>query len=72
MSKHDPRVDAYVTKAADFAKPILRHIRKLVHAECPDATESIKWGSPFYEHKGILLATAAFKAHCGLFFGKAN
>ncbi len=72
MPKKDPRVDAYIAKAADFAKPILYRIRKLVHVACPDVAETIKWGSPFYEHRGILLATPAFKHHCALIFWKGR
>jgi uncharacterized protein YdeI (YjbR/CyaY-like superfamily) len=72
MLKKDPRVDAYIAKSADFAKPILTHIRKLVHAACPDVTETIKWSTPFYEHKGILIATPAFKHHCALVFWKGS
>jgi uncharacterized protein YdeI (YjbR/CyaY-like superfamily) len=72
MPKPDPRIDAYIAEAAVFAKPILIRIRKLVHAACPDVTETIKWGSPFYEHKGILLCTPAFKKHCALIFWKGQ
>jgi uncharacterized protein YdeI (YjbR/CyaY-like superfamily) len=72
MPKKDPRVDAYIAKAADFAKPILIRIRKLVHAACPDATETIKWNAPFYEHQGILVCTPAFKKHCALIFWKGK
>ncbi len=72
MPKKDPRVDAYIAEAADFARPILIRIRRLVHAACPDATETIKWGNPFYEHKGILIATPAFKKHCALIFWKGR
>ena len=72
MPKQDPRVDAYIARAADFARPILLRVRKLVHAACPDVTEAIKWGVPFYEHKGILLATPAFKQHCALIFWKGK
>ena len=72
MSKKNPRVDAYIAQAADFAKPILLRLRQLVHAACPDVTETIKWSSPFYEHKGILLATPAFKKHCALIFWKGK
>jgi uncharacterized protein YdeI (YjbR/CyaY-like superfamily) len=72
MSKHDPRVDAYIARSADFARPILNRIRKLVHAACPAVTEAIKWGAPFYEHKGILVATPAFKQHCALIFWKGK
>jgi hypothetical protein len=31
MGKRDPRVDAYIEKAADFAKPILKQLRATVH-----------------------------------------
>src|ERR1700690_523243 len=72
MPKKNPRVDAYIAQSADFAKPILNRIRKLVHAACPDAAETLKWNSPFYEHKGILLATPAFKRHCALIFWKGR
>jgi uncharacterized protein YdeI (YjbR/CyaY-like superfamily) len=72
MPKRDPRVDAYIAKSADFAKPILQHIRKLVHSACPPVKESIKWNSPFFEHKGILLAMPAFKKHCALIFWKSR
>jgi len=72
MSKKDPRVDAYIAKSAEFARPILTRIRKLVHAVCPDVTETIKWNSPFYEHKGILVCTPAFKKHCALIFWKGK
>jgi uncharacterized protein YdeI (YjbR/CyaY-like superfamily) len=72
MPKGDPRVDAYIAKSADFAKPILNRLRKLVHAECPDVTETLKWNSPFFEHQGILIATPAFKKHCALIFWKGK
>jgi hypothetical protein len=29
MSTRDPRVDRYIEKSAEFAKPILNHIREL-------------------------------------------
>ena len=72
MPKIDPRVDAYIAKAANFARPILTRIRKLIHAACPDVMETIKWNSPFYEHKGILIATPAFKKHCRFVFWKGR
>ena len=40
----DPRVDAYIERAAPFAQPILAHVRALVHQACPRVEESIKWG----------------------------
>ena len=32
MGKRDPRVDAYIKNAPEFAKPILEHLRAVVHA----------------------------------------
>lgn len=70
MSTRDPRVDIYIAKAAPFAQPILAHIRKTVHAACPEVTETIKWGFPHFEYKGLLCSMAAFKQHCALTFWK--
>jgi Bacteriocin-protection, YdeI or OmpD-Associated/Domain of unknown function (DU1801) len=64
----DPRVDAYIAESADFAKPILRHVRKIVHATCPNVEETLKWGAPFFVDGGIVAGMAAFKQHCGIVF----
>ena len=65
MGTKDPRVDAYIAKSAPFAKPILTHLRKLVHANCPEVIETIKWSMPHFDYKGgIFCGMAAFKAHC--------
>src|SRR5689334_6045625 len=72
MPQKDPRIDAFIAKSADFAKPILTHLRKLIHAECPDVVETIKWGMPFFEYKGQLCHLAAFKAHCSFGFWKGQ
>lgn len=72
MPKIDPRVDAYIAKSADFAKPILMHLRKLVHEACTDCEETIKWGVPFFDYKGPFCSMAAFKAHCVFGFAKAS
>jgi len=72
MPTKDPRVDAYIAKAADFAKPILTHIRKLVHAGCPEVVEAMKWSFPNFDHKGIMCSMAAFKQHCTFGFWKSE
>jgi uncharacterized protein YdeI (YjbR/CyaY-like superfamily) len=65
----DPRVDAYIEKAAPFAQPILKHLRKLMHQACPGVTESMKWSMPFFIQQGIILGNlAAFKQHCSFGF----
>jgi uncharacterized protein YdeI (YjbR/CyaY-like superfamily) len=71
-SAPDPRIDAYIAKSAAFARPILEHLRQLVHKACPGATETVKWGMPFFESNGALLChIAAFKEHCSFGFWNA-
>jgi hypothetical protein len=41
MPQQDPRVDAYIAKSREFARPILVHFRKLVHDACPKVEETI-------------------------------
>jgi len=69
MPAKDARVDAYIAKSAEFARPILTRIRVAVHKAHPGAMETIKWGVPAYvDDRGILCMTAAFKHHCGWVF----
>ena len=69
----DPRVDAYIEKAAPFARPVLTYLRELMHKACPRASESFKWGMPFFlEHGVILCHMAAFKQHCAFGFWGAE
>lgn len=70
MAQKDPRVDAYIVAAADFAKPILKHLRQLIHSACPDVEETIKWSCPAFMHQGTLCGMAAFKQHCTFGFWK--
>jgi uncharacterized protein YdeI (YjbR/CyaY-like superfamily) len=72
MPSKDPRIDAYIKKAAPFAQPIMVHLRELVHKACPEATETVKWGFPHFEYKGILCSMAAFKQHCSFGFWKGS
>ena len=64
-----PKVDAYIQKSQLFAQPILSQIRKVVHTACPEVQETIKWGRPFFEYKGVILGNmSAFKEHCSFGF----
>jgi uncharacterized protein YdeI (YjbR/CyaY-like superfamily) len=72
MGKRDPRVDAYIAKQNDFAKPILTHFRDVVHAACPNVEETIKWSRPFFDYKSQpMCGMAAFKEHAAVHFWKA-
>ncbi len=72
MGKKDPRVDAYIAKSQDFAKPILEHLRDLVHKACPEVEETMKWSFPHFDYKGMMCSMAAFKQHCAFGFWKAS
>jgi len=69
MASHDPRVDAYIARSAEFARPILDPLRAIVHASCPEVEEGIKWGMPFFSYRGAPMChMAAFKQHCSFGF----
>jgi uncharacterized protein YdeI (YjbR/CyaY-like superfamily) len=72
MAKKDGRVDAYIERSAEFAQPILKHIRKVVHASLPAVEEDLKWGMPHFMYKGMLCGMAAFKQHCAFGFWRAK
>ena len=69
----DPRIDAYIAKAAPFARPILEHVRDRVHAVVPGVEEAVKWSAPGFTLNGkILLMMAAFKQHAALNFWRGQ
>jgi hypothetical protein len=70
MGTRDPRIDAYIEKSAEFARPILTRMRELVHESCPDVIETLKWRNPSFEYGGLLGGMAAFKQHCAFGFWK--
>lgn len=72
MKNTDPRVDEYIKNALPFARPILRHIRGLMHRGCPELTETIKWGMPHFEYHGVIASMAAFKEHAVFGFWKQD
>ena len=72
MGTRDPRVDAYIAKAADFAKPILTQLRATIHESCPAVEETIKWSFPHFEYKGVLCSMASFKQHAAFGFWKGS
>jgi uncharacterized protein YdeI (YjbR/CyaY-like superfamily) len=73
MEKYNPKVDEYIEKSQDFAKPILIYIRETVHEFCPDAEEAIKWKFPTFMYKGkILCSMVSFKQYCSMGFWLHN
>ena len=72
MGKRDKRIDAYIAKSAPFARPILTHLRAVVHEACPGAEETLKWGMPSFTYHGILCGFAAFNAHATFGFWRGS
>jgi hypothetical protein len=72
MPARDPRIEAYIARSADFAKPILAHLREVIHEACPQVEETIKWGFPHFEYHGILCGMGAFRQHCTFGFWKGS
>jgi len=72
MIKKDSRVDEYIAASAPFARPILDHLRQLIHKACPEVEEKMKWSFPHFDYKGVFCSMAGFKEHCAFNFWKAN
>jgi len=72
MGTKDARVDAYIAKAPDYAKPILEYLRATVHEVVPDVTEEIKWQMPHFTYKGMFCGMGAFKDYSVFGFRKAE
>ena len=71
MAKKIKEMDAYISKSADFAKPVLKHFRELVHKTCPEVEEKMKWSFPHFDYKGEMMCSmAAFKQHAVMSFWK--
>lgn len=60
-------VAEYIAAAPAPLRKRLREMRALVRAAAPGATESLKWGSPAYTQRRVLVMFAGFKAHLSLF-----
>jgi uncharacterized protein YdeI (YjbR/CyaY-like superfamily) len=72
MEKYDTRIDAYIEKSAEFAKPILIHIRQVAHEASEEICETIKWGFPHFDHQGTVCFMSSFKEHCAFGFWKSS
>lgn len=72
MGRKDERITAYIQDAPPFARPILRHLRAVVHEACPAVEETLKWKMPSFEYKGLLCGMAAFKQHAVFGFWKGK
>jgi uncharacterized protein YdeI (YjbR/CyaY-like superfamily) len=73
MPKKDKRIDNYIAKSQEFARPILNHLRGLVHKACPEVEETMKWSFPHFDYAGgTICSMASFKKHAVFGFWKAS
>jgi uncharacterized protein YdeI (YjbR/CyaY-like superfamily) len=72
VGKKDPRIDAYIARSAEVARPILTHLRAVVQEAVPEVEEAMKWSFPNFLYKGMFCSMAAFKAHCAFGFWKGE
>jgi uncharacterized protein YdeI (YjbR/CyaY-like superfamily) len=68
MTDAAKKIDAYITKAPEFAQPVLERFRKAAHRASPDIEETIKWGLPCFEYQGLVAGMGAYKQHVALNF----
>jgi len=69
----DKRIDSYIAKSPEFARPILTRIREIVHEGCPECEETLKWSAPTFMYKdAILCGMVSFKQHCIFHFWKGT
>lgn len=71
MSKKIKEIDDYISRSKPFARPVLIHLRTLIHETCPDVEEKMKWSFPHFDYKGMMCSMASFKEHCSFNFWKA-
>ena len=73
MQSSEKAIDDYISRSAEFAQPILIHLRALVHKACPETQEKMKWSFPHFDYKNEMMCSmAAFKQHCVFGFWKAS
>ncbi len=64
-------VDEYLAKLeGNFAHPILTRVREIVLDTAPQIKEDIKWGTPSFEYKGLMMSMVAFKKFAAVWFHK--
>lgn len=69
MLATDPKVDDYIARSPQFAKPILARLRQIVHEGSPEVKEALRSGRPTFFYKGKTLAVmTAFATHCAFSF----
>lgn len=56
-------IAGYIQAAPKAGQPHLHQLYELLKSAAPEATETIKWGNPFFVEPRFLFAFSAHKAH---------
>jgi uncharacterized protein YdhG (YjbR/CyaY superfamily) len=62
-SKRPTTIAEYIAAAPRAGQPHLRQLYKILKSVAPKATETIKWGTPFFVEPKFLFAFSGYKAH---------
>jgi hypothetical protein len=63
------KIDAVIERAAPFARPICRALRRIIRRAAPGIVEDWKWG-PNFNHEGMVCGLWPFQKHVSLVFFK--
>lgn len=61
----------YLAAAPNEAQPYLNRLHAILRATAPKATETLKWGNPFFVEPRFVFAYSAHKAHLSFAPGTA-
>ena len=67
MPTHPQNIDDYIALFSPEVQAILKKIRSTIRQTEPEAQELISYRIPAFMFHGILVYSAAFKAHIGLY-----
>ena len=62
-SKRPTTIPEYIAAAPRAGQPHLRRLYAILKSVAPKATETIKWGTPFFVEPKFLFAFSGHKAH---------
>jgi uncharacterized protein YdhG (YjbR/CyaY superfamily) len=63
-TKRPTTIAEYIRAAPREGQPHLRRLYTILKSAAPEATETIKWATPFFVEPRFLFAFSAHKAHC--------
>ena len=71
-SKRPATIAEYIRAAPPAGRAHLRELHAILSEVAPDATQAMKWNTPFFIEPRFLFSYSACKAHCNLAPGAAT